>query len=119
MRRLKVFVQVDTSNPIYEGFRAKGAEDSYFEVFSKTLLKRILEALPNVIDVQLDAYPGVENDGPMVTGLISVAKQFGRTISYGPERGWRHDITADIFDALLAQTAALRITEATAEVAVH
>lgn len=89
VRVLKVFVEVDTSNPIFKGFR--NAIDGFYEKFSSKLLDEILIFVPSIFEVQFDAYPSVEREGEMMTGLIGIARRHKKLISWGPERGWGED----------------------------
>ncbi|KAI9744387.1 MAG: hypothetical protein M1818_001916 [Claussenomyces sp. TS43310] len=100
VRVVRCFVQVDPSLPLFAGYR-KG-DDGFYERFSQDLLERLLQAVPSVVEVQFDAYPGVERLGPMMAGLLSVAKQHGKLISWGPERGWGEEADAHWKDAVLA-----------------
>lgn len=117
VRKLKVMVQIDTSNPFFKGFRAKGEKDEFYENFSKTLLDKVLAAIPTIHEVQIDAYESVQKDGAMITALLEIARtKHNKKISWGPERGWDKEKTVDIIDSILSRTAALRIRP---EVAVH
>jgi hypothetical protein len=89
VRVLKVFVEVDTSNPIFKGFR--NAVDGFYEKFSSKLLDQILISVPSIFEVQFDAYPSVGREGEMMTGLIDVARRHKKLISWGPERGWNEE----------------------------
>jgi hypothetical protein len=86
VRLLAVFVEVDTSDPIFKGFRRE--EDGFYERFSRDLLDKVLMSVPSIIEVQFDAYPSVRRDGDMMRGLLGVANKYKRLVSWGPERGW-------------------------------
>ena len=75
VRTLKVMVQVDTSSPMYNGFRAKGERAQFYENFSRDLLDGILKRVPSIVHVQMDGWPGVEKDGLMVRSL---SEEIGR-----------------------------------------
>ena len=89
VRVLKVFVEVDTSNPIFNGFR--NAIDGFYEKFSSKLLDQILISIPSIFEVQFDAYPSVGREGEMMTSLIDVVRRHKKLISWGPERGWNEE----------------------------
>lgn len=89
VRVLKVFVEVDTSNPIFKGFR--NAIDGFYEKFSSKLLDQVLISVPSILEVQFDAYPSVDRKGEMMTGLIDVVRRHKKLISWGPERGWNEE----------------------------
>lgn len=102
VRTVRCFVQVDPSLPLFAGYR-KG-DNGFYENFSKNLLEGVLQAIPSIVEVQFDAYPGVERLGPMMTGLLAIAKQYGKLISWGPERGWKEEADAHWKDAILADS---------------
>jgi hypothetical protein len=86
VRLLAVFVEVDTSDPIFKGFRRD--EDGFYENFSRDLLNQVLISVPSILEVQFDAYPSVRREGDMMRGLLAVANKHKKLISWGPERGW-------------------------------
>lgn len=109
VRTLKVMVQVDTSNPIFNGFRAKGADDGFYEDFSKSLLDEVLKAVPSIIEVQFDGWPGVQKDGAMMRGLLGVANKYQKLISWGPERSWAKERGKDWSDIIPAKPSVIRV----------
>jgi hypothetical protein len=86
VRLLAVFVEVDTSDPIFKGFRRD--EDGFYEKFSRDLLNQVLISVPSILEVQFDAYPSVREEGDMMRGLLAAANKHKKLISWGPERGW-------------------------------
>ncbi|KFY79731.1 hypothetical protein V499_01317 [Pseudogymnoascus sp. VKM F-103] len=102
VRILKVMVQVDTSDPMFNGYRARGLGESFYEDFSKSLLDKILEAVPSIREVQLDAWTSINKDGPMISGLTSVVNQHRKVISWGPERGWTNEKGKEVIDLRIA-----------------
>lgn len=109
VRILKVMVQVDTSDPMFNGYRARGLDDSFYEDFSKALLDNILEAVPSINEVQLDAWVSIQKDGPMISGLVGVVKQHRKVISWGPERGWSKEKGKDLIDLGIAKPPVIRV----------
>lgn len=85
-RVLKVFVEVDPSDPIFKGFR-KG--DGFYETFCQTLLRNVLEGVQSISVVEFDAYPSVKRTGEMMRGLGEVITKFNKIVGWGLERGWR------------------------------
>lgn len=85
VRRLKVFVECDPSNAVFEGFRRS---DGFYEKFSRNLLEDVLKAIPWCKTVEFDANPSVQKNGPMMTGLLETAKASARRLAWGPEKGW-------------------------------
>lgn len=99
VRLLTVFVEVDTSNPIFEGFRRN--EDGFYEMFSRNLLDGVLTSVPSIIEVQFDAYLSVQKDGNMMRGLLEIANKHRKFISWGLERGWNEQQEASWADDVL------------------
>lgn len=81
---LKVFVEVDPSHPVFERFRKS---PSFYTDFAGNLLKDVLVALPQAKFVQVDGYPSVQMDGPLVSRLVIEIKAQGRILKWG-EEGW-------------------------------
>jgi len=106
VRVLKVMVQVDTSNPIFNGFR--GGDDGFYENFSKDLLDQVLSSVPSIVEVQFDAYPSVQKNGAMMRALLSVTNKHEKLISWGPERGWDEEDDEDWVDVLLNEPSLLK-----------
>lgn len=89
LRKLTVFVECDPSDNIFNGFRRA---DDFYENFSRELLGGVLSGLPFFDRIYFDAWSGVKKSGAMMRGLFGVALSHGRTICWGPERGWTdHD----------------------------
>ncbi|KAK4097149.1 hypothetical protein N658DRAFT_311481 [Parathielavia hyrcaniae] len=85
VRKLTVLVEIDPSDNALKGFRKA---DGFYEKFCRDLLDGVLAEMPFVQRVYFDAWPSVKKSGPMMTGLIEVAKARGRGIGWGPERSW-------------------------------
>lgn len=85
VRMLKVFVECDPSDGFFNGFRRA---DGFYEEFSSALLNNVLKELPSVERVSFDAYNGVNKSGAMMQALLEVVADQGKTIQWGPERGW-------------------------------
>ncbi|KAF7715032.1 Uncharacterized protein PECH_006018 [Penicillium ucsense] len=92
-RTLKVWIECDPSQPIFEGFRIS---KDFYTNFAGNLLRQILERLPNLVQVEFDAYPSVHKNGGLMTRLLEETRQFGKKALWGPERGWVDD--EDDFD---------------------
>ncbi|EAW11413.1 uncharacterized protein ACLA_091110 [Aspergillus clavatus NRRL 1] len=85
VRTLKVFIECDPSHPVFEGFRIN--KDFYSE-FAGKLLQKILERLPNVVQVEFDGYPSVLKGGGLMKRLLHEAKSAQKKILWGTQRGW-------------------------------
>ncbi|KAF4552743.1 Hypothetical protein D9617_9g025330 [Elsinoe fawcettii] len=88
LRTLKVFVEVDPSGDIFNGFRGRGNAKDTYKMFSVALLQEILEQVPSVRTIELDAYPSVSKDAPLVVALVDVISKNSKKLVWGPLRGW-------------------------------
>lgn len=77
VRSLKVFLEVDPSHEFFRGFRV--GKDFYTR-FSTELLERIIERLPALERVELDGWPSVMREGPLMRRLVDVARASGKTV---------------------------------------
>ncbi len=75
VRTLKVFVECDPSHDIFRGFRI-GRD--FFTDFSAHLLDEITRRLPALVWVELDGWPSVMREGPLMKRLVEVAKENGK-----------------------------------------
>lgn len=85
VRTLKVMVECDPSDNIFKGFRRS---EGFYESFCRNLLSDVIDAIPNVEEVEFDAWPSVKKTGAMMQGLIETATEDGMLIAFGPSRGW-------------------------------
>jgi hypothetical protein len=108
VRLLTVFVEVDTSNPIFKGFRRD--EDGFYELFSQKLLDDVLISVPSINEVQFDAYPSVGRDGDMMRGLLEIANKHKKVISWGPERGWNEQNELHWLNETTAEDLSIKMT---------
>ncbi|EPS30344.1 hypothetical protein POX_b02646 [Penicillium oxalicum] len=92
-RTLKVWIECDPSQPIFEGFRVS---KDFYTNFAGKLFREILERLPNLAQVEFDAYPSVHKNGGLMTRLLEETQYFGKKVLWGPDRGWVDD--EDDFD---------------------
>jgi hypothetical protein len=79
VRVLKVMVLVDTSDPIYDGFRRA---DGFFEGFCKNLMDNIIQSVPSIVEIQFDTYSPIKRDGPMISGLLEIANKHKKLVSW-------------------------------------
>lgn len=89
VRTVKVFVECDPSHDIFNGFRI---DRDFFTGFSGSLLGDVLQRLPSVIRVELDGWPSVKREGPLVKRLLEVARNAGVRV---PEVGGRGEDDGD------------------------
>lgn len=84
-RTLKVFIECDPSQPVFEGFRIS---KEYYTEFAGRLMKQILERLPSLVQVEFDAYPSVQKNGSLMSRLLEETRAAQKKVLWGPERGW-------------------------------
>ena len=88
LRTLKIFIEIDPSNQFFEGFRGKGNTKESYQIFCVGILRGIMEQVPSLKFVELDAYPSVTKDAPLVLALVRQIYAAGRRVVWGPLRGW-------------------------------
>lgn len=93
MRTLKIFVECDPSDNIFAGFRGAGATEDTYKFFCINLLLGIFQQVPSLHTVEIDAYPSVKKDSPIVLGLRRHIERAGKSLTWGPLRGW--DLESD------------------------
>lgn len=84
-RTLKVFIECDPSQPVFEGFRIS---KEYYTDFAGQLLQQILERLPGLVQVEFDGYPSVRKNGDLMLRLLQEVRTAQKKVLWGPERGW-------------------------------
>ncbi|KAJ5287686.1 hypothetical protein N7478_003372 [Penicillium angulare] len=84
-RTLKLFIECDPSQPIFEGFRIS---KEYYTEFCGRLVKEILAGLPALEWVEFDAYPSVQKNGSLMSRLLYETRKANKKVKWGPERGW-------------------------------
>ncbi|KAL1877955.1 hypothetical protein Daus18300_002309 [Diaporthe australafricana] len=85
VRRLSVYVEIDPSDGIFNGWRRSSG---FYEAFSQNLLEGLLQGLPSLETVQFDANRSVKRAGDMMQGLLEVVADSELDVTWGPERGW-------------------------------
>jgi hypothetical protein len=85
VRTLRILVQLDPSQPMFEKYRVSYA---FFTDFCGELLRDVLKAMPKLETVELAGYSNVEPDGPLVSRLRLEAEQKGKAIRWSRESGW-------------------------------
>lgn len=102
VRTLKVFLECDPSHPVFEGFRiSKG----FYTEFAGDMLHKIIDRLPNLLNVEFDGYPSVRRYGSLMTRLLQETKAAKKRIIFGPQRQWREEGPANEEEAVVEATA--------------
>lgn len=91
LRLLKVFVQCDPSDSFFSGFRGKNANEDTYKWFCVDLLRGILEQVPRLETVEIDAFPGIKQGAPLITALRRIVEDAGKKLVWGPLRGWEKE----------------------------
>jgi hypothetical protein len=91
LKVLKIFVQCDPSDSHFNGFRGKNANEDTYKWFCIDLLRGILQQVPRLKVVEIDAYPGIKQSAPLITGLREVVQETGKRLVWGPLRGWEDE----------------------------
>ena len=77
VKSLLVFVEVDPSDPVFNGFRIS---PSYFPDFCLDLFKKTLSRIPGLCRIVFESYPSVKWDGDLMTSLVAEAESTGLDI---------------------------------------
>ncbi|KAL8650833.1 MAG: hypothetical protein Q9226_004977 [Calogaya cf. arnoldii] len=85
VRTLKIFVEVDPSSPIFNGFRLSW---NFYTDFCGDILRQIMERLPLLETVEFDAYSSVDLNGALMTRLLEETTKGKKRIAWGKERHW-------------------------------
>jgi len=91
MHTLKIFVECDPSDNVFAGFRGKNASEDTYKYFCLNLLQGIIEQVPSLETVEVDAFPGVKKDAALVTALKRKTEEAGKRLAWGPLRGWEKE----------------------------
>ncbi|PWY91139.1 hypothetical protein BO70DRAFT_358573 [Aspergillus heteromorphus CBS 117.55] len=85
VRTFKLFIEVDPSHPVFEGFRVS---EGFYTDFAGELLQKVLAAVPALEFVEFDGWPSVRKSGALMKRLLQEVRAAGKKIAWGPERGW-------------------------------
>ncbi|KAI7278553.1 hypothetical protein KC345_g5918 [Hortaea werneckii] len=93
LRKVKIMVEIDTSDSIFLGFRGQNATEDTYKFFCLELLRGLLVRVPSLETVEIDAYPGVKKDSPLVLALRRLVQNERSSIrlTWGPLRGWEKE----------------------------
>ncbi|GAB1738391.1 hypothetical protein NU219Hw_g3200t1 [Hortaea werneckii] len=93
LRKVKIMVEIDTSDSIFLGFRGQNATEDTYKFFCLELLRGLVVRVPSLETVEIDAYPGVKKDSPLVMALRRLVQNERSSIrlTWGPLRGWEKD----------------------------
>ncbi|KAK3643581.1 hypothetical protein LTR56_010091 [Elasticomyces elasticus] len=91
LKVLRIFVELDPSDSIFTGFRGREATEDTYKWFCIDLLRGIVEQVPRLETVEIDAFPSVKKDAPLIIGLRREVEQAGLRLTWGPLRGWPKD----------------------------
>lgn len=50
-----------------------------------------MEQVPSMHTVEIDAYPSVKKDAPLIMALRRGVEDAGKTLTWGPLRGWEKE----------------------------
>ncbi|CAD0085016.1 unnamed protein product [Aureobasidium vineae] len=86
LRNLKVFVQIDPTDPTFKGHHGKGNDQYTYMNLSASWLQDILNQVPSIRNVEIDAWEGVDIVSPMLNALASVVLTADKRLTWGPGR---------------------------------
>lgn len=91
LRTLKVFVELDPNGDIFNGFRGRGNGKEFYKAFCTAIVSDIFSRVPSIIAVELDAFPSVSKDSPLVLAILDSCKKASKKVIWGPLRGWERE----------------------------
>lgn len=91
LRTLKIFIEIDPSDTIFAGFRGVGSTEDTYKYFCIDLFVAILGYVPTLETIEIDAYPGVKKEAPLVNALKRRVEEHGKRLVWGPLRGWEKE----------------------------
>lgn len=91
LRRLNILIEIDPSDSVFAGFRGKNATEDTYKWFCVDLLTGILEQVPSLEVVEIDAWPCVKKDAPLVVALRRKVEENRKRLEWGRLREWAKD----------------------------
>ncbi|KAG9658432.1 hypothetical protein KCU95_g14443, partial [Aureobasidium melanogenum] len=86
LRNLKIFVQIDPTDATFKGHHGKGNDQYTYMNISAGWLQEILQQVPSIRNVEIDAWEGVDIVSPMLNALASVVLTADKRLTWGPQR---------------------------------
>ncbi|MCJ1235072.1 hypothetical protein MMC14_003036 [Varicellaria rhodocarpa] len=86
LRQIKVFVQIDPSHEIFNGFRSGNGVQvgpDFYTDFAGNLLEETIARLPVLEEIAFDTWPSVKRDSPLMKRLLVEGMKGGLRISWG------------------------------------
>lgn len=110
LRTLKIFVTIDPSEPVFNGFRGEGATEETYKWFCVDLLRGIMEQVPRLETVEIDANPSVKKYGPLLSALRITVEAEKKRMMWGPRKQLDKDEEEPEITALDGALASLTIS---------
>lgn len=82
LKTLKILVECDPSDSFFNGFRGSGSTEETYKWFCVDLLTGILEQVPGLEFVEIDAW--VKKEVPIIAALKSVVEEANKRLFWGP-----------------------------------
>lgn len=91
MRNLKIFIELDPSVDVFNGFRGKNSTKETYKWFCVDLLTGIFDQVPSLEKIEIDAFPAVKKDSMLVIAVCELVKERKKKLIWGPLRGWEKE----------------------------
>lgn len=111
LRILKIFIEIDPSEAVFAGFRGKNATEETYKDFCVDLLLGIFERVPSLVVVELDAFPAVKRDAPLIVAIKTLVEMHQKILLWGSTREWSSNAESAML-VLESSMARMAITEA-------
>jgi hypothetical protein len=93
LRILKIFVECDPSEDFFAGFRGKNATEDTYKDFCVNLLDGIFEKVPSLETVEIDAWPHIKKEAPLVVAVERRVREESKRLAlvWGPSGDWNKE----------------------------
>ncbi|USW48996.1 hypothetical protein Slin15195_G023150 [Septoria linicola] len=86
LRTLKIWVDCDPTDSVFNGFRGPNATEDTYVWFCVDMLHSILEQVPSMETIEIDHDNRVKKDSPLTAALKMKAEEFHKRFGWGPSR---------------------------------
>lgn len=87
VQTLRVFIECDPTHPTFARYRRSY---NFYTDFCGDLLGDVLDAMPQLQQVEFDGNPSVDVNGPLVSRLREEAKDQEKEIKWGKQANWAY-----------------------------
>lgn len=86
LRTLKVLVQTDPTDKIFDGHRGKDNDENTYTNLCVGWLRDVMEQAPSLENIEIDSWDGVSVDSPLLHALTTIIADAKKKLTWGPTR---------------------------------